>query len=154
MLTYDHGLTEPRQLVGKRVEIPAHSDLWMRGARFGEVTTWRNGGGGRSAYACVKIDHPQVSRRFKLWRGDIPFAKVDISDAEAETIARAAGWFPTREAHVLFANGPEGRVCRHLRGGERYNEEVDSLISSPLRHAANWRDALRIDRESKAGVYK
>ena len=153
MLTYHHGLTEPAQLLGKAVEIPAHSDLWMSGARFGTVNHWRHGVVGQSDYALVRMSNPRVRKCFKLWRFDLPFAKVEMSEAELEAVARAAGWFPTREAHVIFKDGPLGRVCRHLRSGERYNEEVDSLISSPLRHAANWHEAIKIDAESKAGVY-
>lgn len=47
-----------------------------------------------------------------------------------ELLARQAGWFPTREAHVLFAEGPKGRVCRHLRVGEHYNEDTDRLYDT------------------------
>lgn len=77
-LSYDHGLIEPRELVGLRVEIPTHYDYWMRGARFGVVTGWRKGAPGKSAYAIVKSEHPQVKRNIKLWKPDIPYAKVDI----------------------------------------------------------------------------
>lgn len=76
--TYDHGLTEPRQLLGKRVEIPVHSDLWMMGARFGTCTSVRAGKPGVSACVLVKMDSPAVRKRFKLWRGDIPYARVDV----------------------------------------------------------------------------
>lgn len=67
-----------------------------------------------------------------------------------ETKARALGWFPTREAHVMFRNGSKAGVCRHLRAGETYNEETDSLMSSPLRHADNWAGALRMESEQVA----
>lgn len=77
-LTYEHGLTEPAQLVGKRIEIPVHSDMWMRGARFGVVTSWKRGAVGVADCALVKMDHPQAKRRFKLWRGDIPYARVEV----------------------------------------------------------------------------
>lgn len=63
-------------LVGKRIEIPVHYDLWMRGARFGRVTAFRNGKPGQSDYVLVKMDHAQVKRRLKLWRLDWDYAKV------------------------------------------------------------------------------
>lgn len=65
-----------RELIGKRIEIPVHYDLWMRGARFGVVTQFRHGGPGQSDYVLVKLDHPQVKRRLKLWRPDWEYAKV------------------------------------------------------------------------------
>ena len=64
-----------RQLIGKRVELPVHYDMWMRGARFGVVTAYRNGGLGTSDYLLVKMDHPQARRRLKLWRPDWDYAK-------------------------------------------------------------------------------
>lgn len=68
---------------GKRVEIPAHSDLWMRGARFGTVERVidrssslvgapTKGGGHviattmteeRAVIWRVRLDHPQARRR-------------------------------------------------------------------------------------------
>lgn len=66
-----------RPLIGKRVEIPVHYDLWMRGARFGVVTAYRNGKPGQSDYLLVKLDHPQVRRRLKLWRLDWDYAKFE-----------------------------------------------------------------------------
>jgi hypothetical protein len=63
-------------LVGKRIEIPVHYNLWMQGARFGEVTAFRHGKDGHSDYVLVKMDHPQVKRRLKLWRIDWDYAKV------------------------------------------------------------------------------
>ena len=64
----------------------------------------------------------------------------------AEEKARAAGWFPTREAHIMFRNGDPAGVCRHLKKGERYTEATDSLMSVPLRHADSWEDACRMDK--------
>jgi hypothetical protein len=69
-------VASPRAWIGKRIEIPVHYDLWMRGARFGEVTGYRNGRNGQSAYLLVKIDHPQVKRRLKLWALDWNYAKL------------------------------------------------------------------------------
>lgn len=65
-----------KDLIGKRVEIPVHYDLWMRGARFGEVTVFRQGNAGQSDYVMVKIDHPQVRRRLKVWRMDWPYMRI------------------------------------------------------------------------------
>lgn len=62
--------------IGKRIEIPVHYDMWMRGARFGEVTAFRNGKAGQSDYLLVKMDHPQIKRRLKLWRIDWDYAKL------------------------------------------------------------------------------
>ncbi len=61
---------EGKNLVGKRVEIPVHYDMWMRGARFGEVTAFHHGKEGRSAYVIVKFDHPQAKKRLKVWALD------------------------------------------------------------------------------------
>jgi hypothetical protein len=33
---------QARALLGRRVEIPVHYDMWMRGARFGIVTQVRS----------------------------------------------------------------------------------------------------------------
>lgn len=65
-----------RDLIGQRIEIPVHYDLWARGARFGVVTGFRNGKPGQSSYVLVKMDHPQVKRRLKLWRLDWDYAKL------------------------------------------------------------------------------
>lgn len=64
-----------RALIGKRIEIPVHYDMWMRGARFGTVTQFRHGKPGQSDYLFVKMDHPQVKRRLKLWRSDWEFIR-------------------------------------------------------------------------------
>jgi hypothetical protein len=70
-------LQDHKPLIGKRVEIPVHYDLWMRGARMGTVTQYRNGKDGQSDCLLVKMDHPQVRRRVKLWRPDWEYAKFD-----------------------------------------------------------------------------
>lgn len=63
--------------------------------------------------------------------------------SNAELQARQAGWYPTREAHVLFKESTG--VCRALRAGETYNDDLDTFMSRPLRHAKNWAQALDID---------
>lgn len=62
--------------IGQRIEIPVYYDLWMRGARFGEITQYRKAKEGRSAHYLVKIDHPQVKRRLKLWALDFDYVKI------------------------------------------------------------------------------
>lgn len=56
--------------VGKRVEIPAYCDLWMRGARMGTVARVQEGKGnhldprdprGATLYG-VRMDHPSIKR--------------------------------------------------------------------------------------------
>ena len=67
----------------------------------------------------------------------------------SEQKARAAGWFPTREAHIMFRDGDPAGVCRHLdRSGDKYQPDTDSYMSTPLRHADNWEDACRMDKLS------
>ena len=66
---------------------------------------------------------------------------------EAEEAARRF------EHYVRFARGkpaasPRG-VCRHLKGGEKYTDGLDSYMSVPLRHARDWEEACLID----AGIY-
>lgn len=63
-------------MIGKRIEIPVHYDLWMQGARTGVVTAFRHGKPGYSDYYLVKMDHPAVKRRVKLWRLDWNYMKV------------------------------------------------------------------------------
>lgn len=63
-------------LVGKRIEIPVHYDMWMRGARCGRVTQYRTGKTGQSDFVFVKMDNPQVTRQLKLWRPDWEYVKV------------------------------------------------------------------------------
>lgn len=38
MAYVDDKAAQAKNLVGKRIEIPVHYDMWMRGARFGVVT--------------------------------------------------------------------------------------------------------------------
>jgi hypothetical protein len=67
-----------RAMVGKRIEIPAHYDLWMQGARFGTVTRYVSNTNkiGQSPFVYVKMDHAQVKRRLKLWRIDAEYARI------------------------------------------------------------------------------
>lgn len=51
------------ELKGKRVELHPGCDLWMRGARFGEITNVSADG-----VVSVKMDHKQVKRIQKLPR--------------------------------------------------------------------------------------
>lgn len=70
------GATLPLAL-GQRIEIPVHYDLWMRGARYGVITAFRHGKAGQqSDHYLVKMDHPQVKRRLKLWRLDWDYVKA------------------------------------------------------------------------------
>lgn len=64
------------QFIGTRVEIPVHYDMWMRGARFGTVTGFRYGKDGVSDSLLVKMDHPQVKRRLRVWKTDWPYLKI------------------------------------------------------------------------------
>lgn len=67
---------EPRALIGRRVEIPVHYDLWMRGARYGVVSSFKPGGAGISDCLRVRMDNPRVKRRCKVWRLDWPYMKL------------------------------------------------------------------------------
>jgi hypothetical protein len=69
--------TRGQSLVGKRIETPVHYDMWMRGARFGQVTAFRHSNqAGTSDYVLVKLDHPQAKRRLKVWSLDWDYVKV------------------------------------------------------------------------------
>lgn len=72
-----HGTTK-HPCAGKRVEIPAYCDLWMRGARFGTVTRVVEGKGnfldpkdprGATIFA-VRMDHPQVKKLVRVIADD------------------------------------------------------------------------------------
>lgn len=81
----------------------------------------------------------------ELWQ--VRLLELQHIPSRAERLARDAGWFETRKAHVLFANGGNG-VCRHLKAGETYTDNLDSLISTPLRHMGSWRAAVAYDKLS------
>ena len=75
-----HG-TKNHVCVGKRVEIPAYCDLWMRGARFGTVErvierssnfVAAHDPRGGDIFA-VRMDHPQVKRLARVLADDCKF---------------------------------------------------------------------------------
>jgi len=70
-MTYDHGFTSSEQFTGKRVEIPVHFDIWMRGARFGVVSSVGAG------FIRVKMDNPRVRRRVRIEAKDFPFCRAE-----------------------------------------------------------------------------
>ena len=74
--TVDAAHAQARALVGKRVEIPVHYDVWMRGARFGTVTGWSKGKPGYSAYVRVTMDHPQVRRAVRVHALDFDYMRI------------------------------------------------------------------------------
>lgn len=49
--------------IGTRVEIAPHHDLWMRGARFGAITSYSPDG----QYVYVKLDKVSSDRKFYVW---------------------------------------------------------------------------------------
>jgi hypothetical protein len=65
-----------KSLIGAEIEIPVHYDLWMQGARFGKVTAFREGKGGTSSYVLVKINHPRVHGRLKIWALDWDYIRI------------------------------------------------------------------------------
>jgi hypothetical protein len=71
-MTYE----EMKSLIGKRVEIPVHYDLWMQGARFGTITGRRQGKPGLSACLLVRMDHPRVKRLAKVWAIDTDYIRI------------------------------------------------------------------------------
>lgn len=67
--------------VGKRVQIPAYTDLWMRGARCGTVERVIEGKGnyldpkdprGADIFV-VRMDHPQVKRLARVFADDCSY---------------------------------------------------------------------------------
>jgi len=44
-------------LIGKRVQIPAYLDAWMRGSRYGEITRVFSRKDGNGDYARITTDH-------------------------------------------------------------------------------------------------
>ena len=59
-----------------RIEIPAHYDLWMRGARFGVIRRYHRGIAGAIDYVTVKMDNPRVKRLVRLPRSDWQYVRV------------------------------------------------------------------------------
>lgn len=73
--------TKNHPCVGKRVQVPAYSDLWMRGARCGVVERFIEGRGnyldprdprGASVFV-VRMDHAQVKRPARFIADDCTF---------------------------------------------------------------------------------
>ena len=62
---------QPQTLHLKRIEIPVHYDMWMRGARFGLVTSIGPGG----EFIRVRLD-AAPRRRLKVWRADLEYVRV------------------------------------------------------------------------------
>lgn len=85
--------TKNHPCVGKRVQIPAYTDLWMRGARFGTVERVIVGSGNYldprdprgATLFCVRMDNPQVKRLARVISDDCKF--VDTP---------AISYFPSR----------------------------------------------------------
>lgn len=75
--------TKNHACVGKRVQVPAYSDLWMRGARFGTVERVIEASGNYvdprdprgAAVFVIRMDHPQVKRLARFIADDCTFVK-------------------------------------------------------------------------------
>lgn len=65
-------------LAGRRVEIPAYCDLWMQGARCGEIHSVSTDG----HIARVRLDHPQVKKLARVILGDCRFLFSDLETQE------------------------------------------------------------------------
>lgn len=61
--------------VGARIEIPAHLDLWMRGARTGTVAHHSRGLNGAPDFIKVRMDHPRVRNLLRIAQSDWTFIK-------------------------------------------------------------------------------
>lgn len=58
--------------VGRRIELATHLDLWMRGARFGEIVMQSTAHKpGEMMRLKVRMDHPQVKRLAVIHVADI-----------------------------------------------------------------------------------
>jgi hypothetical protein len=58
-------------VIGRRVELKPHLDLWMRGARFGTIEHWEYSL--RMLY--IRLDHPHIKNLVRLHRDDVIFLK-------------------------------------------------------------------------------
>lgn len=73
--------TKNHPSVGKRVQIPAYCDLWMRGARFGTVERVIPGTGNYinprdprgATIFCVRMDHPSVKKLARVISDDCQY---------------------------------------------------------------------------------
>lgn len=95
--------TRAHSLLGTRLEIPAHFDLWMQGARFGKVTSAAKDG----SHVLVKMDHPQVRNRVKIGEADFDSCRFD---GEEQRIFRsrefAVDYAPQEASDVEGPAGP------------------------------------------------
>ena len=67
--------------LGDRIELPAHYDYWMRGARFGTVVKFKKAFSPRpsdQAYDrfLIKMDNPRIKRLVTLPSYDWEFARI------------------------------------------------------------------------------
>lgn len=60
------------EIKGARIEIPAHYDLWMRGARYGVVKSTTKKGALK-----VRMDHPSVRRLVTISPDDLDYCRID-----------------------------------------------------------------------------
>lgn len=64
--------TRKGSFIGQRIEIGPHLDLWMRGARFGEIVQQSTAHApGELMRLRVRMDHPQVKRLAVIRVADI-----------------------------------------------------------------------------------
>lgn len=61
---------------GERVQIPAYTDMWMRGARFGTVTAWLPARGEPNAQG-VKANLVRV--KLDKWPRPLRFVADDVT---------------------------------------------------------------------------
>ena len=78
--------TKNHVTVGKRVQIPAYSDLWMQGARFGTIERFIAGNGNYLAahdpraadIFVIRLDHPQVKRLHRFIADDCTYIRESV----------------------------------------------------------------------------
>jgi hypothetical protein len=62
-----------KSLLGKRIEIPVHYDMWMRGARYGKVTSIAADG----SHILVQLDAlPSTHKRLRVHRIDFDYCRT------------------------------------------------------------------------------
>lgn len=78
MITIDATLGDVHRhsIIGSRIQIPVHFDLWMRGAMYGVITSVRHGRNGHSDYVNVKMDNPRIRRRVKVSKLDWGYCRL------------------------------------------------------------------------------
>jgi hypothetical protein len=99
--TLPEGHVNAGALIGQRVQIPVHYDMWMRGAKYGVVTGYRNGRAGQSDYLLVKMDNASVKKNLKLWRPDWNYAEF-MGRPRAENPKRDKSPFSKRDSSVSY----------------------------------------------------